>query len=162
MKAPLEGVLHNEWIENLPYVTDLQPGREVCCYGKNKAAPVEIVIVVMTDNEDHQALLEKQVPGSLEGFPVVVSVDRSKEWDIERKQMMAKAQPVIDDPANKWILKIPHVIRMQPSTLNTFYEESTTPAVGIVIDGGKSRTEVEGKVPTTIGGFPTTFGWGEG
>src|SRR5260370_31516716 len=98
----------------------------------------------------------------MEGLAEVVSVERAKEWEIERKQMMEKAQAVIDDPANKWILKIPHVIRMQPSTLNTFYEEPTTPAVGIVIYSGKSRTEVEGKVPTTIGGFPTTFGWGEG
>ena len=162
MTAPLEAVLHNEWIEKLPYVIDLQPGRLVSGYGSKDERFVEDEIVVMTDTEDHQALLEKQVPGSLEGIPVIVAVDRSKEWDALRKQMMAKAQRVIDDPANKWILKIPHVIRMLPASVDTIYREPTTPAVGIAVDHGKSIKEVQSKVPKTIGGFPTRYGWVEG
>jgi len=161
-KASLQAVLHNEWIEKLPYVTDLQPGWLVSGFGTKDERFVEYEIVVMTDSEDHQALLEKQVPGSLEGFPVVVSVDRSKEWDLKRQQMMAKAQRVIDDPANKWILKIPHVIRMLPASVDTIYREPTTPAVGIAVDHGKSIKEVQSKIPKTIGGYPTRFGWVEG
>ena len=160
-KASLQAVLHNEWIEKLPYVTDLQPGWLVSGYGKDERF-VEYEIVVMTDTEDHQALLEKQLPGSLEGFPLVVSVDRSKEWDLKRQQMMAKAQRVIDDPANKWILKIPHVIGMFPASVDTIYREPKTPAVGIAIEHGKSIKEMQSKVPKTIGGFPTSFGRMEG
>ncbi len=160
-KAALQAVLHNEWIEKLPYVTDLQPGPLVCCFGTKNERFVDYVIVVMTDTEDHKSLLERQVPGSLEGFRVIVLVDRSKEWDIKREQMMAKAQRVIDDPANKWILKIPHVIRMLPSSVDTIYREPKTPAVGIAVDRGKSIKEVQSKVPKTIGGYPTRFGWVE-
>jgi len=119
--------------------------------------PVENNILVSTDTEEHAAILEKQLPGSLEGFPVVVGVDRSKQWEIEGEQMMAKVKPVIDDPSNKWILKIPHVIRMDPS-VQTEYGEPKTGAVAIVVDSGKSIKEVQSKVPKTIGGFPTTFG----
>ena len=160
-EAALQAVLHNEWIEKLPYVTDLQPGWLVSGYGRDERF-VEYKIVVMTDTEDHQALLEKQVPGSLEGFPVIVVVDRSKEWDLKRARMMAKAQRVIDDPANKWILKIPHVIRMLPSSVDTIYREPTSPAVGIAVDRGKNMKEVQSKVPKTIGGYPTRYGWVEG
>ena len=111
-----------------------------------------------TDTDEHEALLENQLPGSLEGFPVVVGVDRSKEWELKGEQMRAKVKPVVDDPANKWILKIPHVIRMDPSTVPGYGEEPKTGAVSIVVDSGKSIKEVQSKVPKTIGGFPTTFG----
>jgi hypothetical protein len=161
-EAALQAVLHNEWIEKLPYVTDLQPGQVVSGYGSKNERVFDYEIVVMTDSEDHLALLEKQVPGSLEGFRVIVLVDRSKEWDIKREQMMAKAQRVIDDPANKWILKIPHVIRMLPSSVDTIYREPKTPAVGIAVDSGKYIKEVQSKVPKTIGGYPTRYGWVEG
>jgi hypothetical protein len=161
-KAALQAVLDNEWIEKIPYVTDLQPGPLVCCFGTKDERFVDYVIVVMTDTEEHQSLLERQVPGSLEGFRVLVSVDRSKEWDIKREQMMAKAQRVIDDPANKWILKIPHVIRMLPSSVDTIYREPKTPAVSIAVDSGKYIKEVQSKVPKTIGGYPTRYGWVEG
>jgi len=161
-EAALQAVLHNEWIEKLPYVTDLQPGWLVSGHGSKNERFVDYVIVVMTDTEDHVALLEKQVPGSLEGFRVLVLVDRSKEWDLDREKMMAKAQRVIDDPANKWILKIPHVIRMLPSSVDTIYREPQKPAVGIVVDRGKYIKEVQSKVPKTIGGFPTRYGWVEG
>jgi hypothetical protein len=123
---------------------------------------VEDVILVTTDTEDHVTLLEKKLPGSLEGFPVVVGVDRSKQWELEAEQMKAKVQPVIDDPANKWILKIPHVTRMLPATLNTTQGEHPTRAVGIAVDSGRSIQEVKSQIRKTIGEFPTTFGWVDG
>ena len=158
-KAALAAVLDNEWIEKLPYVTDMQPGWKVCPDKSNKVTSVETTIVVMTDTEDHKTLLEKQVPGSLEGFPVIVGVDRTEQWRREGEQMMAKVQPVIDDPANKWILRIPHVTRMLPSTVTTKFGEPITAVVGIAVDNEKSIKEVQSKVPKTIGGFPTKFGW---
>jgi hypothetical protein len=160
--AAREVVLRNDWIEKLPYVTDVQPGWEVSGNGPKDLRSAEHKIVVMTDTQDHVTVLEKQVPGSLEGFPVIVVVDRSKQWELESEQMMAKAQHVIDDPANKWILRIPHVMRMLPSTVQTTYGEPTTPAVGIAVDRGRSIKEVQSKIPKTLGGFPTRFGWVEG
>jgi len=164
-KAARKAVLRNLWIEKLPYVTDLESGQLVCGDESKEATPVEFDIVVMTDTEDHKTLLEKQVPGSLEGFPVIVVVDRSEQWNREADQMIAKARPVVDDTANKWILKIPHVTRMEPSTVKTKYLEPITPAVAIVVDSRRNLKEVQSKVPKTIGGFPTTFGqfddWGE-
>ena len=88
-----------------------------------------------------------------------VGADRSKQRDLEAEQMMAKVQPVIDDPENKWILKIPHATRMLPATIRTEDGQSTSPAVGLAVDSGRSIKEVKSKVPKTIGGFPTTFGW---
>ena len=137
-EAAREAILRNDRIEKLPYVTDVQPGREVCGKGSNAVTSAHYtVIVVETDNEDHVTLLERKVPGSLEGFPVIVGVDHYPQWELEGKQMMAKVQPVIDDPANKWILKIPHVVRMLPATTNTDEGEPTSPAVGIAVDSGK-------------------------
>jgi hypothetical protein len=158
-RPSLAAVLDNDWIEKLPYVTDLQPGTKECRDKSNKVTSVETNIVVMTDTEDHRALLEKQVPGSLEGFPVIVVVDRTSQYRLEGVKMMAKVQPVIDDPANKWILKIPHVTRMLPSTEATQFGEPTTAVIGIAVDNEKSIKEVQGEVPKTIGGFPTKFGW---
>src|SRR5258708_7550944 len=158
-KPSLAAVLDNDWVEKLPYVNDLQPGWEVCPNKSNPAASVETrTILVMTDTEDHQALLERQVPGSLEGFPVMVVVDRTEQWRREGEKMMAKVQPVIDDPANKWILRIPHVTRMLPSKVTTFFGEPKTAAVGIAVDSRRNLKEVQSKVPKTIGGFPTEFG----
>ena len=160
-KAAEKAVLDNEWIDKIPYVTDVEAS---CLVGKNEkkeVIAVENAIAVMTDTEEHEALLEKQLPGSLEGFPVTVVVDRSKQWELEAEHMRAKVKPVIDDPSNKWILKIPHVIRMEPSTVQTEYGEPETGAVAIVVNSGKSIKEVQSKVPKTIGGFPTTFGWVE-
>ena len=156
-RAAAKAALDNEWIEKLPYVSDVEASWLVCPNEKKEMTPVENNILVSTDTEEHAAILEKQLPGSLEGFPVVVGVDRSKQWEIEGEQMMAKVKPVIDDPSNKWILKIPHVIRMDPS-VQTEYGEPKTGAVAIVVDSGKSIKEVQSKVPKTIGGFPTTFG----
>ena len=156
-RAAAKAALDNEWIEKLPYVSDVEASWLVCPNEKKEMTPVENNILVSTDTEEHAAILEKQLPGSLEGFPVVVGVDRSKQWEIEGEQMMAKVKPVIDDPSNKWILKIPHVIRMGPS-VQTEYGEPKTGAVAIVVDSGKSIKEVQSKVPKTIGGFPTTFG----
>jgi hypothetical protein len=159
-KPALAAVLDNDWIEKLPYVTDLQPAWEVCPNQSKGAASVKTrTILVMTDTEDHRALLEKQVPGSLEGFPVIVVVDRTEQWRLEGEKMMAKVQPVIDDPANQWILRIPHVTRMLPSTVTTKFGEPITAAVGIGVDRGRSIKDVQSKVPKTIGGFPTKFGW---
>jgi len=159
-KAARKAVLRNEWLSNLPYVTDVEWGPLVC---GNETK--EYDILVMTDTEDHKTLLEKQVPGSLEGFPVIVVVDRSEQWNRQDDQMYAKARTVVYDPANKWILKIPHVTRMEPSTVKTKFGEPITPAVAIVVDHQSSLKEVQSKVPKTIGGFPTTFGqvddWGE-
>ncbi|HWN58156.1 MAG TPA: hypothetical protein VNO74_08640, partial [Methylomirabilota bacterium] len=59
-EAALEAVLHNEWIEKLPYVNDLQPGWLVSGFGTKDERFVEYEILVMTDTEDHLALLEKQ------------------------------------------------------------------------------------------------------
>jgi hypothetical protein len=73
--------------------------------------------------------------------------------------MMAKVQPVIDDPANKWILRIPHVVRMDPYPVETKFLEPITAVVDIVVDNEKSIKEVQSKVPKTLGGFPTKFGW---
>jgi hypothetical protein len=157
-KAAEKAVLDNEWIENLPYVTDVEASWAVGKNEKNEVTSVEDYIIVMTDTDEHEALLEKQVPGSLEGFPVAVGVDRSKQWEFEAKHMMAKVKPVIDDPANKWILKIPHVIRMEPSTVSGDFGVPKTGAVAIVVDSGKSIREVQSRAPKTIGGFPTTFG----
>ena len=156
-RAAAKAALDNEWIEKLPYVSDVEASWLVCPNEKKEMTPVENNILVSTDTEEHAAILEKQLPGSLEGFPVVVGVDRSKQWEIEGEQMMAKVKPVIDDPSNKWILKIPHVIRMDPS-VQTEYGEPKTGAIAIVVDSGKSIKEVQSKVPKTIGGFPTTFG----
>ena len=157
-KAAEKAVSDNEWISNLPYVTGVEAGWEIGKNKSNEVASVENQIIVMTDTEEHQALLENQLPGSLEGFPVTVAVDRSKQWELEAEQMRAMVKPVIDDPSNKWILKIPHVIRMEPSTVKTEYGEPKTGAVAIVVNSGKSIKEVQSKVPKTIGGFPTTFG----
>jgi len=158
-RPSLAAVLDNDWIEKLPYVTDLQPGWEVCPNKSNPAASVETrTILVMTDTEDHQALLERQVPGSLEGFPVMVVVDRTEQWRLEGERMMTKVQPVIDDPANQWILRIPHITRMLPSTETTFFGEPITAAVGIALDSRRNLKKVQSKVPKTIGGFPTQFG----
>jgi hypothetical protein len=159
-KPSLAAVLDNDWIEKLPYVTDLQPGWEVCPNKSNPAASVETRnIVVMTDTEDHKALLEKQVPGSLEGFPVVVVVDRTEQYRLEGEKMMAKVQPIIDDPANKWILRIPHVVRMRPSTVTTQFQEPIRAIIDIVVDNENSIKEAQSKAPKTIGGFQTRFGW---
>jgi hypothetical protein len=158
-KAALAAVLDNEWIEKLPYVTDLQPGWIECGDESKGPTSVETDIIVMTDTEAHRALLEKQVPGSLEGFPVVVGVDRSDQFRRESEKMMAMVKPVIDDPANKWILRIPHVTRMIPSTEITKFGEPITAAVGIAVDNENRIKEVQNKVPKTIGGFPTKFGW---
>jgi len=164
-KAARKAVLRNLWIEKLPYVTNLESGQLVCGDESKQATPREYVITVMTDTEDHMAQLERQVPGSLEGFRVLVLVDRSEQWNREAQQMIEKARRVVDDPANKWILKIPHVSRMEPSTAKTKFGEPITPTVAIVVDHRSSLKEVESKVPKTIGGFPTTFGqvddWGE-
>jgi len=160
-KAAEKAALDNEWIEKLPYVTDVEASWLVCPNEKKELTPVENNILVSTDTEEHAAILEKQLPGSLEGFPVTVVVDRSKQWELEAEHMRAKVKPVIDDPSNKWILKIPHVIRMEPSTVQTEYGEPETGAVAIVVNSGKSIKEVQSKVPKTIGGFPTTFGWVE-
>ena len=157
-KAVGKAVLDNEWIEKLPYVTDLQAGWAVGKNEKKEVISVENDIVVMTDTEEHEALLENELPGSLEGFPVIVVVDRSKQWELKGEQMRARVKPVIDDPSNKWILKIPHVIRMEPSTVQTEYGEPKAGAVAIVVDSGKSIKEVQSKVPKTIGGFPRTLG----
>ena len=158
-KAALAAVSDNEWIEKLPNVTDLQPGWSECGDASKGPTSVETNIIVMTDTEDHQALLEKQVPGSLEGFPVIVVVDRSEQWNRKADQMIAKARPVVDDPANKWILRIPHVTRMIPSTEITKFGEPITAAVGIAVDNENRIKEVQNKVPKAIGGFPTKFGW---
>ena len=157
-KAAEKAALDNEWIEKLPYVTDVEASWLVCPNEKKELTPVENNILVSTDTEEHAAILEKQLPGSLEGFPVVVGVDRSKQRELEAEHMRAKVKPVISDPANKWILKIPHVIRMDPSTVSTEYGEPKTGAVSIVVNDEKSIKEVKSKVPKTIGGFPTTFG----
>ncbi len=157
-KAAEKAVLDNEWIDKLPYVTDVEATWLVGRNEKNKVISIENAIAVMTDTEEHEAILENQLPGSLEGFPVTVVVDRSPQWELESEQMRAKVKPVIDDPSNKWILKIPHVIRMEPSTVPGYGEEPKTGAVAIVVDSGKSIKEVQGKVPKTIGGFPATFG----
>ncbi len=157
-KAAEKAVLDNEWIEKLPYVTDVEATWLVGQNEKKEVVSVENDIAVTTDTEEHEALLEKQLPGSLEGFPVIVGVDRSKEWELKGEQMRAKVKPVVDDPSNKWILKIPHVIRMEPSTVPGYGEEPKTGAVAIVVDSGKSIKEVQSKVPKTIGGFPATFG----
>ena len=155
----MEGAIsRNEWISKLRYVTGVGPGWELCRDRSNKVTSVEDVILVTTDTEDHVTQLEKKLPGSLEGLPVVVGVDRSKQWELEAQQMRAKVQPVIDDPANKWILKIPHVTRMLPATVNTEEGQPSSPAVGIAVDSGRTIKEVKSKIPT-IGGFPTTFGW---
>ncbi len=157
-KAAGKAALDNEWIEKLPYVTDVEPGWAECKNESNEVTSVEDDIVVMTDTEEHEAILEKQLPGSLEGFPVIVVVDRSKQWELDAEHMRAKVQPVIDDQSNKWTLKIPHVTRMEASTVKTEYGEPKTGAVAIVVDSGKSIKEVQSKVPKTIGGFPTTYG----
>ncbi len=158
----IEGAIsRNAWISKLPYVTGVAPAWGVFDQS-NRATSVEEDILVTTDTWDHVTLLKKELPGSLEGFPVEVGVDRSKQWELEAEQMRAKAQAVIDDPANKWILKIPHVTRMLPATVNGELEQPTSPAVGIAVDSARSIDEVKSKVPKTIGGFPTRFGWVEG
>jgi hypothetical protein len=157
-KAAEKAVLDNEWIEKLPYVTGVEASWGIGRNEKKEVISVEDSILVTTDTEEHEALLENQLPGSLEGFPVVVGVDRSEQWELEGEDMRAKVKPVINDPSNKWILKIPHVIRMEPSTVPRYGEEPKTGAVSIVVDSGKSLKEVQSKVPKTIGGFPTTFG----
>jgi hypothetical protein len=157
-KAAEKAVLDNEWIENLPYVTDVDVTWAVGRNEKKEVISVENVVTVASDTEEHEALLENQLPGSLEGFRVIVVVDRSKQWGLEAEHMTAKVKPVIDDPSNKWILKIPHVVRMEPSTVITKDGEPKTGAVAIVVDSGKSIKEVQSKVPKTIGGFPTKFG----
>jgi hypothetical protein len=158
-KAALAAVLDNEWIEKLPYVTDLQPGWKECGDESKGPTSVDTNIIVMTDTEDHRALLEKQVPGSLEGFPVVVVVDRTEQWRREGEQMMAKVQPVIDDPANKRFLRIPHVVRMRPSTVTTKFGEPIRAIIDFVVDNENSIKEAQSKAPKTIGGFQTRFGW---
>src|SRR5260221_13151886 len=70
-KAAAKAVSDNEWISNLPYVTDVEAGWFEGRNETNEVTSVEDDIVVMTDSEEHEAILEKQVPGSLEGFPVV-------------------------------------------------------------------------------------------
>ena len=162
-KPSLAAVLDNDWIEKLPYVTDLQPGWEVCPNKSNPAASVETrTIVVMTDTEDHKALLEKQVPGSLEGFPVVVVVDRTEQYRLEGEKMMAKVQPVIDDPANQRFQRIPHVVRIEPATITTEFQEPIRAVIDIVVDSKNSVKEAQSKVPKTIGGFQTRVGWAVG
>jgi hypothetical protein len=142
----IEGAIsRNEWISKLPYVTSVGPAWGVFDQSK-KVTSVEEDILVTTDTWDHVTLLEKELPGSLEGFPVEVGVDRSKQWELEAEQMRAKAQAVIDDPA----------------TVNGELDQPTSPAVGIAVDSGRSIKEVKSKVPKTIGGFPTRFGWVEG
>jgi len=148
----MEGaVSRNEWISKLPYVTGVGRAWAVGRDRSKKVISVEDVILVTTDAEDHVTLLEKELPGSLEGFPVEVGADRSKQRDLEAEQMMAKVQPVIDDPENKWILKIPHATRMLPATIRTEDGQSTSPAVGVAVDSGRSIKEVKSKVPKTIG-----------
>lgn len=68
-------------------------------------------------------------------------------------EMMA----VINDPANKWILTIPHVVRMQPSLYDRNYTPGMTlvPAIAIMVGYEDQVKEVEKKVPPTLGGFPT-------
>jgi hypothetical protein len=158
-KAALAAVLDNEWIEKLPYVTDLQPGWKECGDPSKGPTSVETNIIVMTDTEDYRALLEKQVPGSLEGFPVVVGVDRTDQWRREGEKMMAKVQPVIDDPVNKRFLRIPHVVRMQPSTVTTRFGEPISAVIDFVVDNEHRIREAQSKAPKTIGGFQTRFGW---
>lgn len=158
MEAERQAVLHNGWIEKLPYVTDVQPAWQEGRDESKKLMSVDYVIVVMTDTDDHQASLERQVPASLEGFPLVVLVDPYPKWELERKKMMATVKPVIDNPANKWILKVPHVTRMFPATINGDHGEPKAPAVGIAVDHGRAIKQVRSEIPK-VGGFPTTFGW---
>jgi len=158
-KLQVEAISDNEWISQLPHVIDVEPGWQECRNNSKQVGPLEYVIAIMTDKEEYVAALERQVPGSLEGFPVVVVVDRSKEWDIKAEQMRAAAKLVIDDPANKWILKIPHVTRMVPSfTTSADSSEPTGPAIQIAVDGCRSIEEVKKSVPKTIGGLPTLYG----
>jgi hypothetical protein len=63
-----------------------------------------------------------------------------------------------DDPANNWILTIPHVIKCEPTKLRELGpDREALPAVGIIVDREENIESVKRRTPSRLGGFPTEF-----
>jgi hypothetical protein len=84
----------------------------------------------------------------------IVPIPDRSELKLVDKQM----QGVCADPANKWVLKLPHVVKCEPSVLRELGPDGKSlPAVGIMIDSEKNIESVKRKAPPMLGGFPTEF-----
>jgi hypothetical protein len=67
-----------------------------------------------------------------------------------------KMQAVCDDPANRWILKLPHVSALTPA-VSCRTPHDCEPAISIQVDYPKDVEAVERKTPPTLGGYPVIF-----
>src|SRR5271168_1717631 len=84
----------------------------------------------------------------------IVPIPDRSELKLVNKQM----QDVCDDPANKWVLAIPHVVKCNPTILCELGPDGEAlPAVGIIVDREENIESVKRKVPSILGGFPTQF-----
>jgi hypothetical protein len=128
-------------------------------------------IAVHVDKAENVSTVKQQVPTEIDGFPVDVhEIPADLEYALEHPDHSRDNEPyaiadrqvqaVCDDPANKWILKIPHVDRCAPylAIENHRPGEEFQPAVGIMVDYRENVDAVKDKVPSKLGGFPTEFG----
>jgi hypothetical protein len=84
----------------------------------------------------------------------IVPIPDRSELKLVNKQM----QDVCDDPANKWILTIPHVTKCEPTILRELGPGGEAlPAVGIEVDREENIESVKRKTPSILGGFPIQF-----
>jgi hypothetical protein len=128
-------------------------------------------IAVHVDKAENVSTVKQQVPMEIDGFPVVVNaIPADLEYALEHPDHSHDNEPyaiadrqvqaVCDGPANKWILKIPHVDSCAPylAIENHRPGEEFQPAVRIMVDYRENVDAVKDKVPSTLGGFPVEFG----
>ncbi len=142
-------------------------------YSFNEAASVDrgTYIAVHVDKAENVGTVKQQAPTEIDGFPVVVyAIPADLEYALEHPDHSHDNEPyaiadrqvqaVCDDPANKWILKIPHVDACAPylAIENHRPGEEFQPAVGIMVDYRENVEAVKDKVPSKVGGFPVEFG----
>jgi hypothetical protein len=142
-------------------------------YSSNAAESLDrgVYIAVHVDKAENVSTVKQEVPTEIDGFPVVVdAISADLEYALEHPDHSRDNEPyaiadrqvqaVCDDPANKWILKIPHVDRCAPYLAigNHRPGEEFQPAVGIMVDYQEDVDAVKDKVPSTLGGFPVEFG----
>ena len=84
----------------------------------------------------------------------IVPIPDRSELKLVNQQM----QDACDDPANKWVLTIPHVIKCEPTILRELGPDGEAlPAVGIIVDREENIESVKRRAPPKLGGFPTEF-----
>ena len=74
----------------------------------------------------------------------------------ELKLEQDKVQAVCDDPANKWILKLPHVSALSPAA-SCQTDDDCESSISIQVDYPKDVEVVQRKTPPTLGGYPVIF-----